>query len=693
LTRRQRILLLATAVAVALTRLAARSRTLWDWDEVLFSTALHHYDVAAHHPHPPGFPLYVALGRLVRPFIGDDFHALQAINLIAAMLLFPAVYLLARAFRFDAGTSVSAALLFSFLPNVLFFGGTAFSDVPSLVLLVVAMAMLLRGRVSRRHFFLGCALLGAALAFRPQNLIVAAYPLLAASRARFREGHLVGDGRRLAAFGRVRDVALGAAVVTAIVGVSYGAAAYVTGFDAYRLAIRKHSDYLMLIDSYRNPVRPPMSRLLPQFLLHPFGGSRVVVVLCVAAAIALLLAKPRAPSLEVLATFGPFFLTGVLLLNVESSSRYSMTWLAGVCLLAAEGLRVLAALLMELGGRFAPSASGATASHAVDSRTSPVLPPGPRDVPGRDARGADDAPGPDAPGPHDARGQRETLSLQGASHVRRLERQRLTLSARERWLSTRGRPLPSGALALMTLLIVAKEARFTERALREPRTSVSPTIAAMRWIRSHVPLSSTLYVNRDMQAFADAYLGDYTQAAVRDDGSFDVMDARGAWLVREWSSPSPDAVNFVRPRHELFDLVRQRYFEVSVQPLSDSARFTEGWYDPESNGVNVWRWMSQRSTTLLPPISARGELWLKIYLPLDAARHPAVTVTFNGRAIDRFVCTRAVVERTYPLQSRLGASNELRLETDRILNPGNEHLAADGRDLGLQLRGIAWRSR
>ncbi|MCU1350586.1 MAG: hypothetical protein JWO56_3616 [Acidobacteria bacterium] len=598
LTRRQRILLVAVAVVVALTRLAALSRTLWDWDEVLFSTALHHYDVAAHHPHPPGFPLYVLLGRLVRLVIRDDFHALQAINLAAAMLLFPAVYLLARAFRFDFATSISAALLFSFLPNVLFFGGTAFSDLPSLVLLVFAMALLLRGRESRRDFLFGCALLGLALAFRPQNLLVAAYPLLAASWARLRD-------LRLRTAERWRDLLMGAAIVTSIVVVSYGGAAYVTGVDAYRVAIRKHSDYLMVIDSYRNPIRPRMTQLLPRFLLHPFGGSRVVVVLCIAAAIALLAAgpgrHPRRPPLEVLATFAPFFLTGVLLLNVESSSRYSMTWLVGICLLAAEGLRALAALLPE----------------------------------------------------------------------------RLRIYA----------------LAAMTLVIVAKEARFAERALREPRTTVSPTIAAVRWIRAHVPLSSTLYVNRDMQAFADAYLGDYTQAAVRGDGSFDVRDARGAWLVREWSSPSPDAVNFVRARHELFDLVRQRYFEVSVQPLSDSARFTDGWYDPESNGVNVWRWMGQRSTTLLPPISGTGELWLKIYLPLDAARRPAVTVTLNGQVVDRFVCTTAEVERTYQLPSRLGAPNELRLETDRILNPGNEHLADDGRDLGLQLRGIAWRGR
>lgn len=591
MSRRQRIIFLAVAFAVALTRLAALSRTLWDWDEVLFSTALHHFDVASHHPHPPGFPAYVFLGRLLRLVIHDDFRALQTINVAAAMLLFPAVVLLARAFRFDFATSMSAGVLFAFLPNVVFFGGTAFSDVPSLAVLVFALAFLLRGRDSRRDFLLGCLLLGIALAFRPQNLLVAAYPLLAASWFRFRARWL--------------DVVAGAAIVTSIVAVSYGAAAYATGFDAYRVAIRKHSEYLMIIDSYRNPDRLPLRTIFPQFLLHPFGGSRVVAGLCIAAAIALVAAiasaKTRVRTLEVLATFAPFFLTGVLLLNVESSSRYSITWLVGICLLAAEGIRVGASLLPERAG----------------------------------------------------------LAI----------------------------------VSLLTIAFAAKEAQFANRALAEPRRSVSPTIAAVRWIRAHVPLSSTLYVTRDMQAFADAYLGDYTQASVRADGSFDVVDARNAWLVHEWSSPSPDAVNFTRPRHELFDLVRQRYFEVSVQPLSDQARYVDGWYDAESSGPSVWRWMAQRSTTLLPPVSGGGELWMRIFLPLDAARHPAVTVTFNGAPIDRFVCTTAVIERTYHLDSRLGTPNELRLEVDRIVNPAQEHIVDDGRDLGLQLRGIAWRSR
>src|SRR5256885_4788612 len=102
------------------------------------------YDVAQHHPHPPGFPLFIALGRAVRLLGLDDFHALQAVSTVAAMLLFPAVLMLGRELRLRAETAMAAAALCAFFPNVWFFGGTAFSDVASLTLVVFAVALLLR---------------------------------------------------------------------------------------------------------------------------------------------------------------------------------------------------------------------------------------------------------------------------------------------------------------------------------------------------------------------------------------------------------------------------------------------------------------------------------------------------------------------------------------------------------------------
>jgi len=105
LTSLQRRLVGLTAVVVALTRVWARSRSLWDWDEALFSIAVGNYDVVLHHPHPPGFPLYIALAKFIRFFVHSDFQALQAITTIAAVTLFPLLFWLARELHFPFRTA------------------------------------------------------------------------------------------------------------------------------------------------------------------------------------------------------------------------------------------------------------------------------------------------------------------------------------------------------------------------------------------------------------------------------------------------------------------------------------------------------------------------------------------------------------------------------------------------------------
>jgi hypothetical protein len=99
LTPRQRLTFGIVAIVCAATRLLAMAKSLWDWDEALFCLGMRSYDVTAHHPHPPGFPVYIALGRIVRTVIPSDFRALQMVNLNAAMLVIPAIFFLARELR------------------------------------------------------------------------------------------------------------------------------------------------------------------------------------------------------------------------------------------------------------------------------------------------------------------------------------------------------------------------------------------------------------------------------------------------------------------------------------------------------------------------------------------------------------------------------------------------------------------
>src|SRR5687767_14009627 len=104
LSSREQTIILVTSILVAVTLLWARSKSVWDWDEMLFADALNDYNVSHHHPHPPGFPLFIAFGKLAHLFLHDNFRAMQGVVMVAACLFFPALFLLARElrFRFDS---------------------------------------------------------------------------------------------------------------------------------------------------------------------------------------------------------------------------------------------------------------------------------------------------------------------------------------------------------------------------------------------------------------------------------------------------------------------------------------------------------------------------------------------------------------------------------------------------------------
>jgi len=309
LTRSESLTAWALAVFVALTRWPALSQTLWDWDEALFALALRDFDVTAHHPHPPGFPLFIGLAKLI-PM--DAFHALQSITFVASLFVFPAMFFFARSLRASAPVAMGAGLLLAFFPNVWFYGGTALSDVPSMVLVVTACALLLRGQV-----LLGAIVLGIAAGFRPQNLLIGFAPFVIA-------------------FVRHRRAAIGAALVTAaIVIATYGAAAWLSGgWDAYRDALARHEEYIRNTDSFLAPRHPGLLQVADDFFLRPYRAPVINVIVTLLAAIA----TARRKYWRVIAIFGPFCLFAWLFLDFHSASRFSIAYMPMFAMLAAAGI-------------------------------------------------------------------------------------------------------------------------------------------------------------------------------------------------------------------------------------------------------------------------------------------------------------------------------------------------------------------
>lgn len=80
-----------------------------DVDPINFTMALHHFDPGADSPHPPGYPLYVGLGRVAALLAGSN-HAYQLVNLLTFLATGFCLYAICRRFeRADIG--VAALLL------------------------------------------------------------------------------------------------------------------------------------------------------------------------------------------------------------------------------------------------------------------------------------------------------------------------------------------------------------------------------------------------------------------------------------------------------------------------------------------------------------------------------------------------------------------------------------------------------
>jgi 4-amino-4-deoxy-L-arabinose transferase-like glycosyltransferase len=83
---------LAIAGLTLATRWPYRAALLPTWDAVQFALALERYDVVRHQPHPPGYILYVALGRLAEMVMGGPVAALGGLAMLASAVAVLLVY-------------------------------------------------------------------------------------------------------------------------------------------------------------------------------------------------------------------------------------------------------------------------------------------------------------------------------------------------------------------------------------------------------------------------------------------------------------------------------------------------------------------------------------------------------------------------------------------------------------------------
>jgi len=215
------------AAAALLTRVPFVARHLWDHDSVQLALAVERFDLAAHQPHPPGYPLYVALLKVLDVLGVEPLGGMLALSVLAAMG--GAAAMAALAHRLAGGGELGeragllAAALYVFNPLLWFYG-----ELPLVYAveggLTVGVAWAVAGMAdSRSRFLLACTLLAVAGGLRPSTLVLLSPLLLRGVVTTRRRGRLTPG---LFTAGAVTGAAVVLAWLVPLVAAAGGLAAY-----------------------------------------------------------------------------------------------------------------------------------------------------------------------------------------------------------------------------------------------------------------------------------------------------------------------------------------------------------------------------------------------------------------------------------------------------------------------------------
>jgi len=163
-------------LAAALTRLPFTSKLLYNLDSVQFALGAQKFDVTLHQPQPPGYFLYVLMGRAADMAMGDINRAFVLVSIIFSALTAVILYRLGREV-FDNDTGVAAAVLFITSPLMWLHGEVALSYMPEAFmsgLFAYLCYKIIKGE--HRLFWVAAVVLGVAGGIR-QNTMVFLMPL------------------------------------------------------------------------------------------------------------------------------------------------------------------------------------------------------------------------------------------------------------------------------------------------------------------------------------------------------------------------------------------------------------------------------------------------------------------------------------------------------------------------------------
>ncbi|MGE3706475.1 MAG: hypothetical protein AB7I13_14480 [Vicinamibacterales bacterium] len=343
MTFRPRAVWIAAAAFLA-AHLPFLPRTLEDLDSINFALGLRAFDVAQHQPHPPGYPIFIALGRLARLLVPGEATALAAMSVCAGTLGVIALAALFRALaERELGDAPWMALALTVAaPLYWVTAARPLSDMSGLAAVVLAQLLCLRARTPVA-FGLAACVAALAVGIRSQVVWLTA-PLLLLALWR------LGPAERLKAAmaGSVGYAAGALAWGVPLLALSGGLGGYLRALGTQ--GAEDFAGVAMLATQ-------PSARLLVDALhftfIAPWGAWWIAVPVLACACVGLFRVGRRGPVLASLAAaFGPYAVFH-LVFQETATTRYALPLVPPIAFLAAAGLSWL------------PRVTGATAAAAI----------------------------------------------------------------------------------------------------------------------------------------------------------------------------------------------------------------------------------------------------------------------------------------------------------------------------------------
>lgn len=354
-------LLAALALVFALAHAPFLATSLEDIDSVNFALGLRHFDVAEHRPHPPGYPVYIALGKVAKVVTGSvmsgvessvDARALSVLSLLGGI---GSIWLLFAMFS-NLGNGMVAALSATAVtiscPLFWYLAVRPMSDLPGLTFALAAQACLLLAWRRQAPAADGDRRLAPAVTSASGRMIVVG-ALLAAISIGMRSqcawltmpllGLVLADriGRGVA------GAIMGSAMTFTIGGLLWGVPLLVAsgGLNAYLAALGAQAggDFTSGEMLYQTPTPRVAAFALLRTFVEPWDSTALAVVVLVLAVIGLvhLLMRDRRALAAVIALGAPYFLFH-LAFQDTAFIRYALPLIPLVSFLAVRGVAMVA---------------------------------------------------------------------------------------------------------------------------------------------------------------------------------------------------------------------------------------------------------------------------------------------------------------------------------------------------------------